>query len=246
MSADTATQDVPPAAPPSFPCPSCGHLIEEAQPDGDWVCPGCADIHYGAVPAFVPPVATPQPPAQPPLGTGTFADIPAPRTLPVGKVRPFWLIVVLSVVTFGLYGLAYWWMAFREVDEHAGRRHAWWLYVAGVLSFGGLVVELAVVDQRGLTGGRALVLMAWTIALVAAPLAYLTTEVLDVRAWRRSLGLNPGPNLPLLGAMVLADAAFSYAGWRLAAALAGLALTALVAVNVNEGWRAVAKGRLAA
>lgn len=43
---------------------------------------------------------------------------------PVGKVRGPWIVLLLYLVTFGIYGLFYWWTISKEIDAHAGRSHA--------------------------------------------------------------------------------------------------------------------------
>lgn len=47
------------------------------------------------------------------------AAAPAPRG-PVGKVQEPWLVIILTFVTFGIYGFFYWWRVSKEIDAYRG------------------------------------------------------------------------------------------------------------------------------
>ena len=69
-----------------------------------------AQPHYGA-PQYgqMAPAGYPQPPAFPgrPLG-------------PVGKVRGTWAVIGLSIITFGIYSLYYYFATHEEMKQHSG------------------------------------------------------------------------------------------------------------------------------
>lgn len=49
----------------------------------------------------------------------SYAQAAAPRaTGPPGQVREPFVVILLAIVTLGLYGLYYWWVVSREVDEY--------------------------------------------------------------------------------------------------------------------------------
>lgn len=49
------------------------------------------------------------------------AAVPASAAGPVGRTQEPWLVVVLTLVTLGIYGLFYWWRVSKETDAYAGR-----------------------------------------------------------------------------------------------------------------------------
>jgi hypothetical protein len=51
----------------------------------------------------------------------------------VGKVREPGIVLLLNLVTFGIYGLYWWWTISRETDGHLRRRHAHPLMRIGIL-----------------------------------------------------------------------------------------------------------------
>ncbi|MDK3258541.1 DUF4234 domain-containing protein [Blastococcus capsensis] len=62
---------------------------------------------------------------QPQYGQAPMGYPPAPaghgRTLgPVGKIRSTWAVIGLSIVTFGIYGLYYYFATHEEMKQHSG------------------------------------------------------------------------------------------------------------------------------
>jgi hypothetical protein len=58
-----------------------------------------------------PPVAYGQPMAPSPYGRPTG---------PIGKVRSTWAVIGLSLITFGIYGLYYYFATHEEMKQHSG------------------------------------------------------------------------------------------------------------------------------
>lgn len=83
-----------PTSPTMSFCTACGRtLAPPAAPS--------AQAAPASLPAMAPPVA-------------------AASGRPVGKTVEPWIVVVLGIVTFGIYPLFLWWRASREVDAYAG------------------------------------------------------------------------------------------------------------------------------
>lgn len=62
-------------------------------------------------------------------------------TGPRGTTRETWLVLVLSLVTFGIYNLYYWWVVSRDVDAYAQRpNHSHKLVKIGTLILVGAIV----------------------------------------------------------------------------------------------------------
>lgn len=99
-------------------CPQCGAPTTP----GMSFCTACGRTLTPAAPAAPTPAAphptTPYahaaglPPAPPPIA--------AAPSRPVGKTVEPWIVILLAIVTFGIYPLFLWWRAAREVDGHAG------------------------------------------------------------------------------------------------------------------------------
>lgn len=110
--------------------------------------PGYAQPQYGQQPyapgpqAFVPPQYAPGPqhgqPAYAVPAPAGYAPAVAPTAYgrplgPVGKVRSTWAVIGLSIITFGIYPLYYYFATHQEMKDHTGEG------VGGVL---GLVIAL--------------------------------------------------------------------------------------------------------
>lgn len=134
--------DLPPAAPKAAPAPAPPpppELPPLAPPPADWP----AADWTAAKPTASPPVGPPA--AAPPLTPAPAAATPAWAER--GKTVEPWVVVVLSIVTLGVYDLFYWWRVSREADLLKGRRHAHGLARTGILmlALGLLVAALFVV-----------------------------------------------------------------------------------------------------
>lgn len=92
-------------------CPRCGAPTAP----GTRFCGSCGQAlpQQGATAPPPPPPA----PAPPPY----YAPAPPPAGYargPPGPVREPVIVLLLAVVTFGLYGLYYWWVTSRDMDEY--------------------------------------------------------------------------------------------------------------------------------
>ena len=90
-------------------CPQCG---APASP-GLSFCTACGRT-------LAPGPATPAP--QPALAPAEGAAAARPSSGPAGKTVEPWVVVLLGIVTFGIYPLVLWWRASREVDAFTGSR----------------------------------------------------------------------------------------------------------------------------
>lgn len=81
-------------------CSKCGRAIDGSPA----ACPSCG-APYAAPAAYDPSSSAPA------YGPGG----------PAGKVRPPAIVLILILVTLGIYGLFYWWSVSREVDDYTGR-----------------------------------------------------------------------------------------------------------------------------
>src|SRR3954454_11654984 len=63
-----------------------------------------------------PPAPPPPPPAAPPA----YGMAMHPGQTYVGKVRPTGLAILLFFVTFGIYGLVWWYLVHDEMKKHSG------------------------------------------------------------------------------------------------------------------------------
>lgn len=106
-------------------CPRCGAIVSAAAGE-DVICPNCGfrapapgarAAPAPAPPPFVPSAPWPppvsQPMAMPPMGAPPVAVPPAARR---GKMRSPGIVVLLSIVTFGLYLLYWYWASSEELD----------------------------------------------------------------------------------------------------------------------------------
>jgi hypothetical protein len=84
-------------------CPRCGAPTSA----GMSFCTSCGE----ALPARVEPALVPAPAAP----AGVVAS-----SRPRGETQEPWLVVVLVLVTFGIYQYIYWWRVSREVDTYRG------------------------------------------------------------------------------------------------------------------------------
>lgn len=92
-------------------CPNCGAPTSSAMA----FCTSCGTSLARAVyPQAQGPGQAPGAPAQ------TQGQAQAVRGA-LGTHREPWLVVVLSLVTLGVYALYYWWVSSREVDAYAGK-----------------------------------------------------------------------------------------------------------------------------
>jgi hypothetical protein len=63
-----------------------------------------------------------QPPQFPPPPPPSYSlPLPGGQQLYVGKVRPTGLAMLLFVVTFGIYGLVWWYLVHDEMKRHSGQ-----------------------------------------------------------------------------------------------------------------------------
>lgn len=205
---------------PRLKCPRCSNVVEVPQGSKP-VCPHCgfgSTSAPSAPPAARPPApAAPSAPASPPpamsgwaasagsapgltpLSPPSMARQAAPGGPgPVGKVREPWVVLVLTLVTFGIYSLAWWWMISAEVDRHIQKRHAHpmirlavflivgtlLLYVVALIV---LLGGLAAAASSGNAGGFAaagIVGVLLLLVVIAAAIAALVLQIIGFwRVW---------------------------------------------------------------
>jgi hypothetical protein len=103
-------------------CTKCGETLQHGtmspQPPQQGNAPQ-PPLGYApqAPPAYVPPAAYAAPPVYAPYPTQPQV---APSG-PPGSVREPWVVVVLAVVTLGIYALVYWWTTSKEMDAYIGK-----------------------------------------------------------------------------------------------------------------------------
>lgn len=106
----------------------------------------------------------------------------------MGKPRSPIVVVLLSIVTFGIYGVVWAWKAFREVDDASGQKHrAGWFVAALVIFLAALVFQLPLLLAEA-AGGSLLAVVAVALLMSAPQLGYVVPEVRQVIKARASLG----------------------------------------------------------
>lgn len=245
----------------SFPCPSCGHDVD-AEPEEDWVCAGCGEIHHAkaAAPAMAavgapgldfarPERAVQETPPAPAVGERMLVG-PESATLPPvpvrvhGRPRKFWTGFLLGIVTLGIY-YAYWQLrAFGEVDrqEQAPRwAWLWWVWCAFVL------VSIAFILQMGTQPGEVPAHMLWTFpASHALFIAYIGLEARNLARAGNARGLAMPPVGLVVGLLALASllqVAPTLMDWPQAALYFGIPFDMLAFAFLQDGinklWKAV-------
>ncbi len=135
------------------------------------------------------------------------------RTLPSGppgKIREYWICLVLSIVTLGVYGLWYHWVMHRELCDYLGRpvreKPIWITYLVlyiGMFSIIGAFVVMVV--GAGLSGigdeiegiaavlaGMLLLIGVFFLAVIAAVvlfIVYVVKQFKVLTAAKQALGL---------------------------------------------------------
>jgi len=143
---------------PTLRCPRCGTMVQ-AEPGANVACPSCGfSAPSPAAPAPSRPVAPASPSPPPPMGAPMMSPVPAaPAGTGAGKTVEPWLVVVLAIVTLGVYGLFYWWRVSRETDVLRGARHAHGVTKVGIILAvcGGAVavVTLIAIVAAAVAGG---------------------------------------------------------------------------------------------
>lgn len=200
------------------------------------------------------------PPAAAPM-IQAHAAAPPPAAVPVGPVgatREPVLCIVLAIVTFGLYALYYWWVASREMDEHArkpGYAHnlvrigTIVSLVAGValffaiVSFAGSLIARAVVGDEPteaeivamVFGAIGTILLVGSGLLVGAIVRlvgkYRLWETLEAAERRRG---HPTPlSAGLLLLLSIGSWFIPFVGWVLP-----LVVMYVTQDHLNQAWRA--------
>ena len=77
-----------------------------------------AQPQYGAAPQYA---AAPQYGQVAPAGHPQAPAFPGHPVGPVGKVRSTWAVIGLSVITFGIYSLYYYFATHEEMKQHSGQ-----------------------------------------------------------------------------------------------------------------------------
>ena len=50
-----------------------------------------------------------------------MATAPVTQTRPIGKCRNVGVVILLAIITLGIYGIVYWYKTFEEVKEYRGK-----------------------------------------------------------------------------------------------------------------------------
>jgi hypothetical protein len=104
------------------------------EPTGQSYAPGAQQY------AQTPPMAYGQPLAPAPYG----------RPLgPVRKVRSTWAVIGLSIITFGIYGLYYYFATHEEMKQHSGEGLGGAIGLVLAIFTGGLVTAFALPNEVG-------------------------------------------------------------------------------------------------
>ncbi|MHB8634065.1 MAG: hypothetical protein ACYDBQ_08895 [Thermoplasmatota archaeon] len=98
-----------------------------------------------------------------PARTGGDVQVQLPEGV-VGAPRRFLPILGLGLLTLGIYLFVYYYKAYREADQQHGREHGAEMFWIGLIPVVGLFFQIA----------------------------YLVTELGNVRGYRRAHGLRPG------------------------------------------------------
>ncbi|HET6398696.1 MAG TPA: DUF4234 domain-containing protein, partial [Candidatus Thermoplasmatota archaeon] len=179
------------------------------------------------------PVAFSRTPAQDQQGWAASAPAQGWSTQPASKViasapggaqgrpRNYWVVLLLSFVTLGVYGYVYMYKAFREVDLNSGQRHRagiFWGMVASMAPYVLLLLlPMLLVSVAGEAWDWLILVMGigallGTLALVAAAvlsILYMVFELGQLRHARQQAGLAPVPGTAeyflwaILGAFII-------------------------------------------
>jgi hypothetical protein len=233
-------------------CPRCSHTFR-AGASATHVCPACGWRGWTPAPSAVPQESP--------------YYRPAPEGM-VGRPRSYLAFLALSLVTLLVYPLVYYWKAFAELDQQAGRRSpkAWyvaWLVFAVILAVGGVLEALFYywdepVDD--LAAHAALFGTAAAMFLLCGAM-HITLGLARLRDYRRARGLGRpiggftfclivalGIGAGLAGGWVVTqEVNFTEAMGYLVVGLGGVAglmvgtavATAFVNAQVNAVWRVI-------
>jgi hypothetical protein len=158
---------------------------------------------------YVPPQYAPSPYGQPyqQPAPGMYAQpmpgAPAPYARPmgpVGKVRSTWAVIGLSIITFGIYALYYYFATHEEMKQHSGEGVGGVLGLVIALFTFGLVTPFLLPNEVGnlyARQGRPRPVTAttglWVILgcfILVGPLVWLIKTNGALNAYWRSLGAN--------------------------------------------------------
>ena len=150
-----------------------------------------------------PQYAQPQQYAQNPYLQPAAGYAPAPfgsgmATGPVGKVRSTWAVIGLSIITFGIYGLFYYFAVHDEMKRHTGEGVGGALGLVIALFTFGLVTPFLLPNEVGNLYARQgrprpvsattglWILLGW--AILIGPLVWLIKTNGALNAYWRSVG----------------------------------------------------------
>lgn len=168
-------------------CPHCGHATNA----GASFCGACGKPLVVTAPAPTIPGAPP---------------ISGPTGRPVGMTVEPWLPIVLTLVTFGIYGFFYWWRVSKETDAYAGtpenaHKMVRIATILGIVGFvGGMILSIAVLsaifaavgdadpDPQAISaaqlGALASLGILFPIVMIGIVTAYVLWIVAMYRVWR--------------------------------------------------------------
>ena len=229
-------------------CPRCGAPTTP----GTRFCGSCGE----SLAANVAPPPAPAPAAYeaPP----SYAAPPPRASGPPGAVREPVVVILLAIVTLGLYGLYYWWVVSREVDEYTqkpGNAHKLVKIgtiislVAGVIlffaaiSFVGTIIAEAVDGAEpteeeilGMIGG------AFATFFLVGTAAFVGSIIRLIGKWRlwsaleadERARMHPSPiSAGLMLALVILAWFIPFVGWILP-----LVVMWMTQEHLNQAWQA--------
>ncbi len=117
---------------------------------------------------------------------------------PIGKIRSTWAVIGLSIITFGIYGLYYYFAAHEEMKQHSGDGLGGAIGLVLAIFTGGLVTVFALPNEVGnlyARQGRTRPVFAttglWVVLgclILVGPLVWLIKTNGALNAYWRSVG----------------------------------------------------------
>ncbi|HET6406154.1 MAG TPA: DUF4234 domain-containing protein [Candidatus Thermoplasmatota archaeon] len=227
-------------------CPRCGAPTTP----GMRFCASCGERLAAGV----------MPPAPPASAAPPFAATPAAAHAPgpAGRPREGMIVVLLAIITFGLYGLYFWWVTSRELDDYTrkpGNSHnlirigTIISVVAGVVLFFAGIAFVASIIAEAASGGEpseeeilAMVFGGIGLFFLVGTAGFVGSVIRLVGKWRMWSALEEDERRrlhasPLSAGLMLALTILSwfvpFVGWVLP-----LVVLYMTAEHLNEAWQA--------
>lgn len=234
-------------------CPRCGAPTTP----GMRFCGSCGESLASNVapPPPPPPASAPAAPHMPPP---SYAPPPPRATGPPGAVREPIVVILLALVTLGFYGLYYWWVVSREVDDYTqkpGHSHKLVMIgtivsvVAGVVLFFAAISFIGTIIAEAADGQEpteeeilGMVFGAMGTLFLFGTAAFVGSIIRLVGKWRLWSSLeaderarvHPAPLSPgLMLALVILAWFVPFVGWILP-----LVVMWMTQEHLNQAWQA--------